>query len=380
MTGARSDGPAVTAVIPAYNMEAFLARALESAVDQTYPDLEVIVVDDGSTDRTRAIAERFADRDSRVRVVSVANGGVAAARNLGTRMASTPYVAYLDADDLWHCEKIARQVAAMAVHGHEGEWVGCYTLSRYIDAADRVLANGASADARGDFFDRHLYRNHLGNGSCLLVRRDAALAVGGFDPDHARRGLGGLEDYELQLKLLRRHKLEVVREFLVGYRVYHGQMSDDPVRMARARVMTIESVLRDHDLEPHKRVRVLSHGRIMAAYREMRAGAWGAAAAELAGSFMRAPGTTMGLIAELTALRLSKLRKGYSAAARMRAEPPAVDFRELAPTDGVAASDDINDRPRARLAALRVRSASQAPAGEAQADRTGSGRPAHSAR
>ena len=135
--------PGVTAIIPAYNMEAFLGRALESALAQTYPNLEILVVDDGSTDQTRASAERFAARDPRVRVVSVPNGGVAAARNLGTRMARTPYVAYLDADDLWHPEKIARQVAEMAAHGHKGDWVGCYTLSRYIDTADRVLANGA---------------------------------------------------------------------------------------------------------------------------------------------------------------------------------------------------------------------------------------------
>src|SRR5690606_28828030 len=112
-------GPAVTAVIPAYNMEAFLGRALESALAQTYPQLEIIVIDDGSTDGTRALAEGYAAHDKRIRVVPVANGGVAAARNLGTSMAATPYVAYLDADDLWHPEKISRQVSALAFHGHE---------------------------------------------------------------------------------------------------------------------------------------------------------------------------------------------------------------------------------------------------------------------
>ena len=143
-------------MIPAYDMETFLGRALQSALGQTYPHLEIIVVDDGSTDDTRSIAERFADTDPRVRVVSVANGGVAAARNLGTEMAATPYVAYLDADDLWHPEKIARQVAALAAYGHQGEWAGCYTLSRFIGLEDQVLANDTSADARGDFFDRHV--------------------------------------------------------------------------------------------------------------------------------------------------------------------------------------------------------------------------------
>jgi glycosyltransferase involved in cell wall biosynthesis len=182
-------GPGVTAVIPAYNMEALVGRTLASALGQTYPHLEIIVIDDGSTDRTRAIVDKMAAGDPRVRVISVENGGLAAARNLGTRLSTTPYVAYLDADDLWHPEKIARQIAALSAHGHEGEWAGCYALSRFIDLADRVLDNGPSADARGDFFEQHLYRNHLGNGSCLLVRRDAVLEIGGFDPEHALRGL-----------------------------------------------------------------------------------------------------------------------------------------------------------------------------------------------
>ena len=171
----------------------------------------------------------------------------------------------------------------------------------------------------------------------------------------------------------------MVREFLVGYRVYPGQMSDDLVRMARARIMTIENVLRDEDLESHKRVRALSHARIMAAYREMRAGAWSVAAAELARSFARAPGVTLGLIVELAALRIRKMRQGNDAATPTQAQPPVVAFQELAPTEGVAASDDINDRPRARLASLRAHSACRAPAAKAPEERTGSCQSAHPA-
>ena len=363
--------PAVTAVIPAYNKELYIGRAIESALAQTYPQLQVIVVDDGSSDGTRAIAERFAAQDERVRIVSVENAGVAAARNLGTQLATTPYVAYLDADDLWHPEKIARQVAALSVHGHEGDWAGCYTLSRFIDPADRVLGNGPCADARGDFFVPHLYRNHLGNGSCLLVRRDAALAVGGFDPEHARRGLGGLEDYEFQLKLLRRYQLEVVREFLVGYRVYPGQMSDDLVRMAQARVMTLETILADCELPSEQRLRALTHARIVTAYRKLRAGALLTGAARLAGAFTRAPTMTLELLVEMVAIPLRRWRRGRGG--DLQAEPVA--FAELAPGDGVAATDDINQRPRARIAAMRLRSAAPDRAVEAPGDRIAADRP-----
>ena len=102
MARADASAPRVTAVIPAYNMEAFLERALTSAAEQTYPHLDILVIADGSTDGTRAIAERFAAGHECVAVESVANAGVAAARNLGTRLARSAYVAYLDADDLWH--------------------------------------------------------------------------------------------------------------------------------------------------------------------------------------------------------------------------------------------------------------------------------------
>lgn len=373
-------GPGVTAVIPAYNMEAFVGRTLASALGQTYPHLEIIVVDDGSTDDTRATAEKVAAGDPRVRIVSVENGGVAAARNHGTQLATTPYVAYLDADDLWHPDKIARQVAALSVHGHDGEWAACYALSRFIGLDDRVLANDTSSEARGDFFDRHVYRNHVGNGSCLLVRRDAALDVGGFDSEHARRGLGGLEDYDFQLKLLLKYKLELVREFLVGYRVYDGQMSDDRVRLSRARIMMLESVLPQSKLNAARRARVLAHARLTGAYRELRAGHLASAVARVAGSILRAPRTNLALIAELAAMHLRKRRRLPEGPPGGQTSEPERFFSDLSPAEGVAPADDVNDRPRVRLAALRGRSADQAPGEEAPADRIASGRPARFAR
>ena len=184
MTRADVSRPRVTAVIPAHNMEEFLERAILSAVRQTYPELDIVVVDDGSTDGTRAIAERMGASHERIRVETIANSGVAAARNLGTELARSTYVAYLDGDDLWHPEKIEKQVAALAVHGHDGEWAACYTLSRYADVGDRVLGNGPLVEARGDFFLKHLYRNHMGNGSHI------ASATYMVDPAHSGRGVG----------------------------------------------------------------------------------------------------------------------------------------------------------------------------------------------
>lgn len=100
--------PLVSCIVPTYNGEAYLGESLESILAQTYQRLEVIVADDGSTDATLEVAARYGPR---VRVVAQANAGPAAARNLGVRAASAPFVAFLDQDDLWHPEKLTRQMA-----------------------------------------------------------------------------------------------------------------------------------------------------------------------------------------------------------------------------------------------------------------------------
>lgn len=104
--------PCVACIVPTYNGEAFLGEALESILSQTYPVLDVVVADDGSTDGTLAVAARFGDR---VRVVRQANAGPAAARNLGVRSTSAPFVAFLDQDDLWHPGKLVRQMGRFDV-------------------------------------------------------------------------------------------------------------------------------------------------------------------------------------------------------------------------------------------------------------------------
>jgi glycosyltransferase involved in cell wall biosynthesis len=102
--------PLVSVLIPAFNAEAFIADAINSALDQTWPNLEIIIVDDGSTDRTLAIAQRFASK--KVRVVSQENQGAAAARNHALAMSQGDYIQWLDADDLMSADKIARQMVA----------------------------------------------------------------------------------------------------------------------------------------------------------------------------------------------------------------------------------------------------------------------------
>src|SRR5262245_55521841 len=129
--------PKVSVLLPVYNAERYLAETLDSALAQTHPNLEVIVIDDGSVDRSRAIAEARAERDPRVRVITKTNGGVAAARNRAIAEASGDLIAPLDADDLWSATKIERQVKRMR---DGGDAVGLvYSWWAWMDERGRVL-------------------------------------------------------------------------------------------------------------------------------------------------------------------------------------------------------------------------------------------------
>ncbi|WP_210342449.1 glycosyltransferase family 2 protein [Bradyrhizobium glycinis] len=230
----------VSVIVPAFNAGRFIAGTLAAALAQTYENLEVIVIDDGSVDNTRSLVETMACNDRRLLLFSTPNRGVARARNLGIANARGHYVAFLDADDLWHPLKVERQVEALNIHRSDPTWAGVYSFHRTIDENDRITGRGQLlVDCRGYILARDLVLKFIGNGSNLLVRRDAALAVGGFDPSYADNGIGGCEDLDFELRLAARYRIELVGSFLVGYRRYKGNMSSDGSRMARAMIETV---------------------------------------------------------------------------------------------------------------------------------------------
>jgi glycosyltransferase involved in cell wall biosynthesis len=275
-TFTRCSESSVTVVIPVYNGEDFLERAVRSAANQTHPQTRVLVINDGSTDASAVVLDRLVAELQNVRYVTIPNGGVANARNKGIALADTAYVAFLDADDIWHPTKIAKQVAALQRHAGDDSWAACYTLFRRIDADDRLFDNGPLHAARGDIFLQHLRCNHVGNGSNLLVRRDAALAIGGFDSSYAARRIGGCEDFDFQLRLLKRYKLEVVPEYLIGYRLHDGCMSRNHRAMALGYLATIESALDDPRVTKRIRRKALGSAHDFAWWRLVRSGSPGA--------------------------------------------------------------------------------------------------------
>jgi glycosyltransferase involved in cell wall biosynthesis len=371
-----ASAPKVTVVIPAYNMETYVERTLLSAMGQTYSPLDVLVIDDGSTDRTREIVERIATRHANVRIVSVANGGVAAARNLGIELADSLYVAFLDADDLWAPTKVERQVASLAVHGHGEEWAASYALYRLIDTRDRVLDNGPASRARGDFFEEHLIWNPLGNGSNLLVRRDAALAVGGFNPDYASAGVGGCEDLEFQLKLLRRHKIELVREFLVGYRLHPAQMSADTVMMRLGRIAVIEKLMAE-GASREVRERALVQTYSVAAKGFFLAGDWASAAKWGWASLAVSRRETARKIVSQGRRELAHWRDFLRASLRNKSAPLRL-FSDYDPREDVDPASRVRPYRAASLGGARARSHSLPAPAAAHNDRNAADRSWHS--
>jgi glycosyltransferase involved in cell wall biosynthesis len=203
--------PEVSVVVAAYNQAPWLGDAIASVRAQTFTDWELIVVDDGSTDGTREVVARHED-DARIRCLSQPRAERAAARNRGIAAASGRLIAFLDADDLWLPEKLARQLAALDAQPEAGF---CYTPARFVDAAGASLPlRKPKGTIAGDVF-ACLMRGNVIILASVVARRAALERVGGFD---ASLRVYGCEDWDLWLRLAREHPVAVVDEELTLYR------------------------------------------------------------------------------------------------------------------------------------------------------------------
>lgn len=228
-------------VVPAYNAAATIGETLESVRTQSHRALEIVVVDDGSTDATPDIVLRYAGHDSRIRLLRQANAGVAAARNAGIAASNADFIAPVDADDVWHPQKIEKQMMAMRQRGPRAGVV--YTWSLLIDPESRVIRNLSEFRHEGDVLKPLCRENFLGNGSSALIRKSAMLEVGGYDFSLRRRSAQGCEDWQLYLALAQRYEYAVVPEYMTGYRKSPGNMSSDLLQMVRSGEIVLGELL-----------------------------------------------------------------------------------------------------------------------------------------
>jgi len=215
--------PEVSVVIPVYNQETYLRAAIDSVFAQTYRDLEVIVVDDGSTDRTPDV---IASYGSRVRALRQPNAGNASAFNRGVRAAAGRWIAWLGSDDIWVPTKLERQMDALRSRSDAGL---AYTDVVTMDASGRALYTTefpCPSDRAGCL--RLLLRKNFINVSTALVRRDVFDAMGLFDEEDWL-----CADYDMWLRIAERYAIVRVAEPLVWYRVHPGQLSRKGAELER---------------------------------------------------------------------------------------------------------------------------------------------------
>jgi glycosyltransferase involved in cell wall biosynthesis len=204
-------------VIPTYNRPEFLRGAVESAVEQTYDDLEIIVVDDGSVeDYAMDVTEQFPPH---VRcVIHETNRGLSAARNTGIESSSGEYVAFLDDDDRWREDKLELQVEALADRPHSG-LATCRLAA--IDMNGDLLRCDAEV-VSGDISNKILTRNVIGTPSRVVIRRSALPSDRPFDEE-----LPTTQDWDFYIRLCQNREVVDVNEVLC-YRTRHEGMSSDP--------------------------------------------------------------------------------------------------------------------------------------------------------
>jgi glycosyltransferase involved in cell wall biosynthesis len=234
----------VSVVIPAYNAAATLGETLRSVRAQTHQNLEIIVVDDGSTDETLSVYESQAAIDNRLRLISQRNSGVAFARNAGWQSARSGLIAFVDADDLWAPSKIERQLEALQAGDEQMGLV--YTWFAVLDETSRIRYKAIGRSIQGDVLKCALKENFVGHSSSPLIRSEALVRAGGFDSSLRDAGAHGCEDLLLYYRISREFQFGLVQEHLTGYRVASGRMSSDRVRMFRSYQMVAKEMKTDY--------------------------------------------------------------------------------------------------------------------------------------
>lgn len=209
--------PKVSVVIPTYNAVAYLIKTLESVFNQTFTDFEVIVIDDGSSDRTVESVCNLTNPN--LKIVTQTNQGVAVARNKGIELACGEYIAFLDSDDLWHPTKLEKQVQCLDANPDVGlvnTWI------ENIDEQGNALSIVQAPEVEGKVWSQIVEENIILCGSVPLIRRSCFEKVGVFDPH-----LFSAEDWDMWIRLAANYSFALIREPLVLYRQHLKSKSNN---------------------------------------------------------------------------------------------------------------------------------------------------------
>ena len=237
----------VSIIIPTYNRAPFIAETIESVLAQTYRDIEIIVIDDGSKDNTAEVVKPFGDR---VRYVWQQNSERAVSRNNGLKLSRGEFVSFPDSDDCWLPETLDEMVDTMQrVPAAALVAVGCAIVNRDRRVMGMFHPGGNVDGVATNAFHQLLHSNIVGSPSAVLVRRSVLERAGAFDED---RRLIGVEDWELWARLAFFGPVVCRRKPLVHYRRHKGNF---PIAEMRLRYpWVVEALLRNLPLNPDQRV------------------------------------------------------------------------------------------------------------------------------
>lgn len=227
--------PLISVSIPVYNGERTIRETIESVLHQTIPDLELIIINDGSSDRTLEVVSEI--EDPRLRVFSYPNAGQAASRNLGLSQARGDYISFIDADDLWTPDKLEAQFNALQANPDAAV---AYSWTDWIDESGNFLRPASRGTHSGDVLAILLLNDFIGSGSNALIRTEALRAVGGFD-----ESLPPAEDWDLWLRLARRYCFVAVPQPHVLYRQLTQSASVNVWKMEQSSLKIIDRAFRE---------------------------------------------------------------------------------------------------------------------------------------
>ena len=211
----------ISVVIPAYNSEATILETINSVLQQTYGNFELIVINDGSTDKTLQLLETI--KDSRLKIYSYANGGLSTARNRGIAKAQGEYISFLDADDSWTSDKLESQLTALQKHP-DAALAYSWVYFQYETATDSYA--DTSSYFTGDIYAELLLKNFLHNGSNALIRNNVIKEIGCFDPK-----LKAVEDWDFYLRIAAKYNFVLVPKVQINYRQSASSMTGNIKRM-----------------------------------------------------------------------------------------------------------------------------------------------------
>lgn len=230
--------PLFSIVIPCYNAQGTLRQTVASVQEQTLDDWELVIVDDGSSDASLELISELVAEDSRILAFSLAHAGVSAARNEGVRLTRGRYLAFLDADDLWHPEKLIRHAEHLASNPDVGVSFG---RVQFISPAGAPLPQFSSVPKYGLNALSLLTENHVSTSSNIVARREVFEFLGGFHQD-----MSFAEDQEwlLRVALDGRWLVAGIPQTLVYYRTSAGGLSSSLERMEKGWLTMLDKVAR----------------------------------------------------------------------------------------------------------------------------------------